>query len=107
MIKNRPYFKAILFTWSVLAVPVLYGVYVDLMYRYALSIGKLPYTLCSEWLVFYCVLSLFALTGMLSIFFAFANRRLGVVISAIYLGLMTMTMLIIQSWVSCLNGDCL
>ena len=39
--------------WSFLGVPIIYFLYSDLSYRYALSQGKMPFTGEREWLIYF------------------------------------------------------
>lgn len=93
--------------WAIVGAPTLFGIYVHASYRYANSLGKLPFSMFPEW-QWFAIFGLCAVSGVASVnFLPFRRSWIRIAINAIYIPVIVVTLLFIHLMVACANGDCL
>lgn len=93
--------------WALGGVPLMFFIYVEWSYHYALSKGKLPFSALPEWLWF-LVFGLCLVSGLVSLFnlsvFQAKNR---IFLGTLYTLVMSGILLAVHLFVACNNGDCI
>jgi hypothetical protein len=89
---------------AVLGVPAFFYVYVSATYEYALSQGRLPFTVLPGWL-WYAVFGACLVAGLVVL--RMISRLRSILVSVLYVAGMTACLLLIHLWTACANGDCL
>ena len=90
---------------ALVAVPILFAMYVALSYRLALRSGRLPITNEPEW-IWWSVLGLLVVVGVYLVTLS-TTGKLRFVLAGLYAITMTAALVGIHFWIACLNGDCL
>jgi len=92
---------------AALGPPAIFGAFAEGIYKYALSIGKLPYLIMPDW-VWYSAYVLSLAVGVLALScLPFQSKFRKNIATALYILFMTGVLLAINLTVACTNGDCL
>jgi hypothetical protein len=94
-------------TWAIIGVPLVFYIYIESAYRYALSQGRLPFLGSSEWL-WYAVFGVCLTSGVISVIkLPILRNRNPFTVGIPYVVLMGTALFAIHLVVACGKGDCL
>jgi FtsH-binding integral membrane protein len=99
--------RRILLAWSLAGVPVVFGLFLAISYRLALTRGELPFLDHHEWR-WWMAFAVLLFSGIACIFdasSAYLARRSLAVLG--YIVVMGITLFLVAFSVSCMQGDCL
>ena len=92
---------------ALLAIPVLFGIYVEWSYYHALSMESLPFFVLPGWLWFLIFFGSLSLGVILINLVKFRIIWTRLAVSIGYLLIMSISLFIIHFYIACFNGDCL
>lgn len=99
--------NALLWLVALVGVPVVFGGYVLVSYRLALSQGALPFTLYSEW-YWFAAYAICLAAGVVFIYFTSLKPNwLRIVAGLAYGAAMAVGLLAVHLVVACFSGDCI